>query len=307
MWPGPRSFPRPGFCLPREGPDVRVRSPLSPRDPPRPVRHAALAIRGDLGGAVSHPRLCLRHGRAGERRFKGEEPGYQYSRFSNPTVSMFEQRMAAFEGAEAARATATGMAAVTVSLMGQLKAGDHLVASKALFGSCRYVVEEFLPRYGISSTLVDGIDLDQWRNAVRPNTRTFFLEIADQSGARDHRHRGGRQDRPPGGGDAGGRQRIRHSALPESARARRRLRGLFRHQAHRRPGALSRRHHSRLREIHRGQRASADPADRPVALAVQRLGAAQGTGDDAGARAAADRHGGDGRGRAVSSTPRSRA
>jgi O-succinylhomoserine sulfhydrylase len=111
-----------------------------------------------------------------ERRFKGEEPGYQYSRFSNPTVSMFEQRMAAFEGAEAARATATGMAAVTVSLMGQLKAGDHIVASKALFGSCRYVVEEFLPRYGIGSTLVDGIELDQWRNAVRPNTRTFFLE-----------------------------------------------------------------------------------------------------------------------------------
>ena len=111
-----------------------------------------------------------------ERRFKGEEPGYQYSRFSNPTVSMFEQRMAAFEGAEAARATATGMAAVTVSLMGQLKAGDHLVASKALFGSCRYVVEEFLPRYGINSTLVDGIELDQWRNAVRPTTRTFFLK-----------------------------------------------------------------------------------------------------------------------------------
>src|SRR5262245_14990034 len=111
-----------------------------------------------------------------ERRFKGEEPGYQYSRFSNPTVSMFEQRMAALEGAESARATATGMAAVTVSLLGQVKAGDHVVASKALFGSCRYVVEEFLPRYGVSSTLVDGIDLDQWRNAVRPNTRTFFLE-----------------------------------------------------------------------------------------------------------------------------------
>jgi O-succinylhomoserine sulfhydrylase len=111
-----------------------------------------------------------------ERRFKGEEPGYQYSRFSNPTVSMFEQRMAAFEGAEAARATATGMAAVTVSLMGQVKAGDHIVASKALFGSCRYVVEEFLPRYGVSSTLVDGTELAQWRNAVRPNTRTFFLE-----------------------------------------------------------------------------------------------------------------------------------
>ncbi len=111
-----------------------------------------------------------------ERRFKNEEPGYQYSRFSNPTVAMFEARMAAFEGAEAARATATGMAAVTVALMGQLKAGDHIVAAKALFGSCRYVVEDFLPRYGIASTLVDGTDLEQWRKAVRPNTKTFFLE-----------------------------------------------------------------------------------------------------------------------------------
>jgi O-succinylhomoserine sulfhydrylase len=111
-----------------------------------------------------------------EARFKGESPGYQYSRFSNPTVSMFETRVAALEGAQSARATATGMAAVTVALMGQLKAGDHVVAAKALFGSCRYIVEDFLPRYGIASTLVDGTDLDQWQNAVRPNTRTFFLE-----------------------------------------------------------------------------------------------------------------------------------
>jgi len=111
-----------------------------------------------------------------EKRFKNEEPGYQYSRFSNPTVTMFEQRMAALEGAEAARATATGMAAVTTALMGQLRAGDHVVASKALFGSCRYVVEDHCPRYGIASTLIDGTDLDQWRKAVRPNTKTFFLE-----------------------------------------------------------------------------------------------------------------------------------
>jgi O-succinylhomoserine sulfhydrylase len=111
-----------------------------------------------------------------EKRFKGEESGYQYSRFSNPTVAMFEQRMCALEGAPAARATATGMAAVTTALMGQLRAGDHVVAAKALFGSCRYVVEEHLPRYGIASTLVEGTDLAQWRNAVRPNTKTFFLE-----------------------------------------------------------------------------------------------------------------------------------
>jgi O-succinylhomoserine sulfhydrylase len=111
-----------------------------------------------------------------EARFKGEEPGFLYSRFSNPTVAMFERRMAAFEGAEAARATATGMAAVTTALVGQLRAGDHVVASKALFGSCRWVVEDFLPRFGVASTLVDGTDLDQWKKAVRPNTKTFFLE-----------------------------------------------------------------------------------------------------------------------------------
>src|ERR1700756_4082625 len=98
-----------------------------------------------------------------EKRFKGEEPGYQYSRFSNPTVAMLEARMCALEGAQAARATATGMAGATTALMGERRAGDHVVAAKALFGSCRYVVEDHLPRYGIASTLVDGTDLAQWR------------------------------------------------------------------------------------------------------------------------------------------------
>jgi O-succinylhomoserine sulfhydrylase len=111
-----------------------------------------------------------------EARFNGTEPGYQYSRFSNPTVHMFEMRMAALEGAEAARATATGMAAVHNAIIGPLKAGDHVVAAKALFGSCRWVVEDFLPRFGVASTLVNGLDLDAWRNAVRPNTTLFFLE-----------------------------------------------------------------------------------------------------------------------------------
>jgi O-succinylhomoserine sulfhydrylase len=111
-----------------------------------------------------------------ERRFAGDEPGFLYARFSNPTVAMFEARMAALEGAEAARATASGMAAVTAALVGQVKAGDHVVASKALFGSCLYIVQDLLPRFGVASTLVDGTDLDQWRAAVRPETRTFFLE-----------------------------------------------------------------------------------------------------------------------------------
>ncbi|MFC1459153.1 O-succinylhomoserine sulfhydrylase [Microvirga arabica] len=111
-----------------------------------------------------------------EARFKGESPGFLYARFSNPTVTMFEQRIASFEGAEAARATATGMAAVTAALMGLLQAGDHIVAARALFGSCRYVVAELLPRFGVASTLVDGTDLGAWRKAVRPETKVFFLE-----------------------------------------------------------------------------------------------------------------------------------
>ena len=111
-----------------------------------------------------------------EARFKGEVPGFLYSRFSNPTVAMFERRMAELEGAEAARATASGMAAVTASVMGQVKAGDHIVAAKALFGSCRYVVEELMPRFGVECTLVDGTDLAQWKAAMRPNTKVLFLE-----------------------------------------------------------------------------------------------------------------------------------
>ncbi len=111
-----------------------------------------------------------------EARFLGTSPGFQYSRFGNPTVSMFEERMARFEGAEAARATATGMAAVTAAILCQLSAGDHVVAAKALFGSCRYIVEDLCPRFGIGCTLVDGADLDQWKDAARPNTRVFFLE-----------------------------------------------------------------------------------------------------------------------------------
>jgi O-succinylhomoserine sulfhydrylase len=111
-----------------------------------------------------------------EARFKGTETGYIYSRYSNPTVNMFERRMAALEGAEAARATATGMAAVHNAIIGPLKAGDHVVAARALFGSCLWVVEEFLPRFGVASTLVNGLDLDDWRKAVRPNTKLFFIE-----------------------------------------------------------------------------------------------------------------------------------
>ncbi|HEU5018781.1 MAG TPA: O-succinylhomoserine sulfhydrylase [Pseudolabrys sp.] len=111
-----------------------------------------------------------------EARFSGKMPGYVYSRYSNPTMSMFEQRMAELEGAEAARSTATGMAAVTTALMGQVKGGDHIVAAKALFGSCRWVIEDWLGRFGVTSTLVNGSNLGEWKSAARENTKVFFME-----------------------------------------------------------------------------------------------------------------------------------
>jgi O-succinylhomoserine sulfhydrylase len=134
-----------------------------------------------------------------EARFKGEDPGFIYSRFSNPNTSMFESRMIDLEGAEAARSTATGMAAVTTAILAPLRMGDHVVAAKALFGSCRYVIEELLPRYGIEFTLVDGLDLDQWQKAMRPNTKSLFLEsptnptldVLDISAIADIAHAGG--------------------------------------------------------------------------------------------------------------------
>lgn len=111
-----------------------------------------------------------------QARFLGESEGFVYSRFANPTVAMFEERMCLLEGAEAGRATATGMAAVTSALMCYLSAGDHIIASHALFGSCRYIVDTLCPRYGIEFTLVDGRDNDQWQKAVRSNTKMLFLE-----------------------------------------------------------------------------------------------------------------------------------
>ncbi|MGX5735344.1 O-succinylhomoserine sulfhydrylase [Bosea thiooxidans] len=111
-----------------------------------------------------------------EGRFLNTDPGFQYGRLSNPTVAMLEERMAAFEGAKACRATATGMAAVTAAVMAPVRAGDHVVAASALFGSCRYIVEDHLPRYGVETTLVDGTDIEAWRKAVKPNTKVFFLE-----------------------------------------------------------------------------------------------------------------------------------
>ncbi|MGV1790415.1 O-succinylhomoserine sulfhydrylase [Rhizobium sp. A37_96] len=113
---------------------------------------------------------------AAEARFKGETDGFIYARYGSPTNDMFEKRMCALEGAEDARATASGMAAVSAAILCQLKAGDHIVAARALFGSCRWVVETLAPRYGIECTLVDGRFVENWEKAIRPNTKLFFLE-----------------------------------------------------------------------------------------------------------------------------------
>ncbi|HSD35351.1 MAG TPA: O-succinylhomoserine sulfhydrylase [Alphaproteobacteria bacterium] len=119
---------------------------------------------------------CYSGPESAEARFKNQEPGFIYSRYGNPTVAMFEERMALLEGAPAARAVATGMAAVNAALMCQLKAGDRVVASRALFGSCRYIIEELLPRFGIESVLVDGTDLEQWSRALSKGARCIFIE-----------------------------------------------------------------------------------------------------------------------------------
>ena len=158
---------------------------MSQSDTNSPFRPRTLAVHG---GTVRSPfgetseAMFLTSGyvydsaEAAEARFKGENDGFIYSRFANPTVRMFEERMIALEGAEDARATATGMAAVTAAMLCQLSAGDHVVAAKAMFGSCRYIVEELLPRLGIASTLVNGTDLAAWQAAVQDNTKVFFLE-----------------------------------------------------------------------------------------------------------------------------------
>lgn len=109
-------------------------------------------------------------------RFAGEQIGMTYSRLQNPTVAMLEERIALLEGAEACRAQASGMAAMTAALLCQLSAGDHIVAARAAFGSCRWLVDNLMPRFGIEGTIVDGTDNDAWEQAIRPNTKVFFFE-----------------------------------------------------------------------------------------------------------------------------------
>ncbi len=134
-----------------------------------------------------------------EATFKGESSHFQYSRFGNPTVAMFENRLAALEGAEACRATATGMSAVFFSLLALLKTGDRIVAARQLFGSCHYIVNELLPKYGITGEFVDGGDLEQWKKALsKPAQAVLFespsnpmLDIVDVKAVCDLAHKAG--------------------------------------------------------------------------------------------------------------------
>ncbi|MGR3714898.1 MAG: O-succinylhomoserine sulfhydrylase [Shimia sp.] len=132
-----------------------------------------------------------------EARFLETGPGeFIYARYGNPTVAMFEERIALLEGAEDAFATASGMAAVSGTLTSMLKAGDHVVSAKALFGSCLYILEEILGRYGVEVTFVDGTDLEAWRGAMRPDTKAVFfesmsnptLEVIDVAGVAEIAH-----------------------------------------------------------------------------------------------------------------------
>jgi len=117
-----------------------------------------------------------------EAAFKNENDHFIYSRYGNPTVEMFQDRLCLIEGAEACRATASGMAAVFASLACQVKAGQRVVASRALFGSCAYILTDILPGYGIETVLVDGTDLDQWRDALSQPTAAVFLETPSNPG-----------------------------------------------------------------------------------------------------------------------------
>ena len=152
---------------------------------PRDWEVETQAVRGGLArtpyGEISealflNQSFAYESAQAADDRFAGNAPGFIYQRFGNPTTQMFEDRLALMEGAEQCKATASGMAAIQLSLMGLVRAGDHIVAGRALFGSCRWVLSEWMPRFGVETTYVDATDLEAWKNAVRPNTKAFLVE-----------------------------------------------------------------------------------------------------------------------------------
>ena len=226
---------------------------------------------------------------AAEARFKGDEPGFIYSRFSNPTVAMFEQRMCLLEGAEAARATASGMAAVTASLLAQLKAGDHVVVG------ARAVRLLPLCRRGSAAALGRRLDARR-RRRPRHNGKPPSGPKRSSSSSKARPIPGLRSMTSQAIAD------IAHEAgaklvvdnvfatplLQKPFALRRRRRRLFGDQAHRRPRPVSRRGHSGLAGAHRREHPQFPAPDRAGHVAVQRLGDAERAGDLAAARRAAD-------------------
>ncbi|MGI9371879.1 MAG: O-succinylhomoserine sulfhydrylase [Hyphomicrobiales bacterium] len=148
-------------------------------------REATKLVRGGLdrshNGETAEPiymnsGFVYPDGETAAARFAGEAEGFVYARYGNPTVEMFEQRMRLLEGAEACYATASGMSAMFGALACQVSAGDHIVSSRALFGSCYQIVSNILPRFGVKATIVDGRNLDEWNEAIKPDTKLVFLE-----------------------------------------------------------------------------------------------------------------------------------
>jgi O-succinylhomoserine sulfhydrylase len=158
---------------------------MSADEDPKHWKPATQLIRGGMNrssiGEIGEPiymtqSFAYDSAEAADARFAGTEPGFVYTRYGNPTTLMFEERLALLEGAEYCRAFASGMAAIHMAIMGLVKAGDHIVAGKALFGSCRWILQNWAPRFGVETTLVDAPDLDQWRAAFRPNTTCVLIE-----------------------------------------------------------------------------------------------------------------------------------
>ena len=164
--------------------------------------------------------------------FQGEVDRFIYSRYANPTVGMFEERLCQLEGAAACRGTGSGMGAVFTALLSLTKAGDRVVASRALFGSCYFIVTNLLPRYGIETELVDGTDLSRVGAGAFQGDGGGFPRDALQPESRNRRSGSGLPFGPRGGGGSGGGQCLFHTPAAAAVRLRSRCGGLFRHQTH---------------------------------------------------------------------------
>ena len=175
---------------------------------------------------------------AAEAAFAQDGSRYVYSRYRNPTVAMFEERLRLIEGAEACRATASGMSAVFAALLCRLRAGQKVVSSRALFGSCHYIISELLPRWGIETVLVDGPRPRRLGNGARRRCGRRFLRKPVQPGDGDRRSRRGGAADAPRRRALDRRQCLCHAVVAKAVGARRRRRRLFGDQAHRRAGAL---------------------------------------------------------------------